>query len=115
GSQEAGMRSILGDLPGSGAPEERLNDLLEKASKSSKTSKVDYREDVKPWLGDKAAVFVAPSKAGVKNTAWSMVVATTDEDKAKATIEKDKGAGDKDATYNGSDYVVQRDGDAMAV
>ena len=115
GSQEAGMRSILGDLPGTGAPEERLNELLEKASKSEKDSKVDYRQDVQPWLGDKAAVFVAAPKAGSKETAWSAVVATTDEGKAKDTIAKGKKAGDKDATYNGTDYVIDSEGDAMAV
>ena len=115
GSQEAGMRSILGDLPGSGAPEERLNDLLEKASKSDKTSKIGYREDVKPWLGDKAAVFVAAPKAGVKSTPWAAVIATTDEGKAKDTIAKGKEAGDKEASYNGTDYVLDKSGDATAV
>jgi Protein of unknown function (DUF3352) len=115
GSQEAGMRSILGDLPGTGAPEQRLNDLLEKASKSDKSSKIDYRDDVKPWLGDKASVFVASAKSGSKSSPWAVVIATTDEDKAKDTINKDKGAGDKEATYNGTDYVVESDGDAMAV
>lgn len=115
GSQEAAMRSILGDLPGSGPPEERLSDVLEKASKSETGSKVDFRQDVQPWLGDKAGVFVASPRAGSKDTAWAVVVATTDEGKAQETIDKGKAAGDRDASYNGTDYVVDKDGDAMAV
>ena len=112
GAQEAGMRSILGDLPGSGPPEQRLDQLLEKASKSE-GSKVDYLKDVKPWLGDKASVFVAPSKAGVSKPAWAAVISTSDEDKAKDTIEKGSESGDRKASYNGTDYVVDKDGTAM--
>jgi hypothetical protein len=116
GEQEAGMRSILADLPGSGPPEQRLDDLLEKASQSEKESKVDYREDVKPWLGDKAAVFMASPKAGAGDPPWAIVIATTDEDKAKETIQKGKSAGDKQRSYNGADYVVDAEGDdAMGV
>lgn len=113
GAQEAGMRSILGDLPGSGPPEQRLDELLEKASKSE-GSKVDYLKDVKPWLGDKASVFVAPSKAGgASKPAWAAVIATSDEDKAKDTIEKGSESGDRKASYNGTDYVVDKDDTAM--
>ena len=114
GSQEAGARSILSDLPGSGPPEERLNQLLEKASQSSKTSKVDYEKDVRPWLGDQAAIFAAPEKGGGSGTAWAAVVATTDESKAQDTIDKGKEAGDKEQSYNGTNYVVSGD-TAMAV
>lgn len=114
GSQEAGMRSILGDLPGSGPPEQRLNDLFKQASKSSKSG-VDFEKDVKPWLGDKGAVFVAPPAAGAKDPAWAVVVATSDESKAKDAIKRIREPGDRDATYNGADYVVDKDGDAGGV
>jgi hypothetical protein len=114
GSQEAGIRSILGDLPGSGPPQQRLDDLLEKASQSDK-SNVDYRKDVKPWLGDKAAVFVAQPKGGAKKPPWGVVVATTDEGKAKDTISKARQSGDQERTYKGADYVVDKDGTATGV
>jgi hypothetical protein len=113
GSQEAGMRSILGDLPGSGPPDQRLDDLLEKASQSAK-SNVDYLKDVKPWLGDKAAVFVAPPAAGAKSPAWALIVATTDEGKTKDTINKGKEAGATERAYKGTDYVVDKDGTVTA-
>src|SRR4051794_12564955 len=113
GDQEAGMRSILGDLPGSGAPEDRLNQLIEQASQSEKNSPVDYDKDVKPWLGDKVAVFGAQS-GGKASPAYAVIVATSDEGKAKETIKKGKQAGDRDATYRGTEYVVDKDGTATA-
>jgi hypothetical protein len=114
GSQQAGVRSILGDLPGSGPPKQRLNDLLERASKSGK-SPFDYEKDVKPWLGDKAAVFVAPPAAGAKDPAWAAVVATSDESKAKDALKKLQEPGDRKATYNGTDYVIDKHGDASGL
>src|SRR4051794_11768678 len=114
GGQEAAMRSILGDLPGTGAPENRINDLLEQASKSDKTGGVDYNADIKPWLGDKAAVFVAPSKAGASSSLWSVIVASTDEGKTADAIKKGKQAGDREASYRDVDYFVDKDGTAAA-
>jgi hypothetical protein len=113
GAQEAAMRSILGDLPGSGPPQQRLDNLLELASQS-KESKVDYLKDVKPWLGDKAAVFVSQPQAGTSSPPWAVVIATTDENKAKATIEKGLEPSDKPRSYNGTEYVVDKDGTALA-
>src|SRR4051794_7456303 len=110
GDQEAAMRSILGDLPGSGPAEERLHQLLQKASQSEK-SPVDYEKDVRPWLGDKAAVFVTQAKAA-GSMPWAVVIATSDEGKAQDTIKKGKESGDREATYRGTDYVVDKEGTA---
>jgi hypothetical protein len=115
GDQEAAMRTILADLPGSGPPEDRINNLLEQASKSSKTANVDYEKDIKPWLGDKAAVFVAPPKTANGKSPWAIVAATTDEGKAKDTVKKGHDAGDQDLTYRDTDYVLSKDGTAVGV
>src|SRR3954453_8240063 len=111
GDQESAMRSILGDLPGSGPPEERLHQLLQQASQSEK-SPVDYEKDVRPWLGDKAAVFATQGKGAKASTVWAVVIATSDEGKAKDTIKKGKESGDREASYRGTDYVVDKDGTA---
>ena len=113
GGQQAAMRSILGDLPGSGAPEQRLDNLLEEASRADH-SRVDYLKDVKPWLGDKVAVFAAPPRSGSASPAWAIVVATTDEAKARDAIEKAKRPGDEQRRYNGTGYTVDADGTATA-
>ncbi|MEA2492928.1 MAG: hypothetical protein QOJ29_839 [Thermoleophilaceae bacterium] len=113
GDQETGIRSILADLPGSGPPQQRIDDLIEKAAKSDKTSKIDYLKDVKPWLGDKAAVFAAQPKAGSTSPPWAILVATTDEGKAKDTITKGTESSDRKASYRGTDYVVDKDKTAV--
>src|SRR4051794_8307533 len=110
GGQEAAMRSILGDLPGEGAPEDRINNLLEQASKDDNTPPhVDYNADIKPWLGDKASVFVAPSASGSAGSPmWAVVIATSDEGKANDAIKKGKESTDREASYNGVDYTVDK-------
>ncbi len=112
GGQESAMRSILGDLPGTGAPQDRLNKLLEKATKDDKKSPVDYAADIEPWLGDKAAVFVTP---GAAKPAWAVVIASSDEGKTKDAITKGKEKGDREASYRGNDYVVDKDGTVTGV
>jgi hypothetical protein len=115
GDQESAMRSILGDLPGEGAPQARLDNLLEQASKSAKDSKVDYLKDVKPWLGDKIAAFVSQGKAGSTKPPAALLVATTDEAKAQDTIDSAKESGDHNVSYRDTDYVLSKDGSAVAL
>src|SRR4051812_10017211 len=113
GAQETAMRSVIGDFPGDGPPEERINNLLEQASKSDKAgSDVDYAKDIKPWLGDKAAVFVTRDPAAASKVAWGVIVATTDEGKTKDAIKNGKGSGDRESSYKGTSYVVDKDGTA---
>ena len=100
GDQESAMRSILGDLPGSGAPEDRLHALIQKAS-DSEGGKIDYGKDVRPWLGEKVAGFVAgPTSAG-GDPAAAVVVATTDGGAAQEMVDKQSGQGKsyKDVNY----------------
>lgn len=111
GDQESAMRSILGDLPGEGAPEDRLHALLQKASESA-GSKVDYTKDVKPWLGEKASVFVTQGKAGAGSPAWGVVIATSDAGKAQDAI--DRGGKGPNRSYRDVDYKLD-DGAAMGI
>src|SRR6476619_5121446 len=63
GSQEAAVRSILADLPGTGAPEDKIENLLRQALKNDKGNKLDYDKDSKSWLGDRVGVFLAGNAA----------------------------------------------------
>jgi hypothetical protein len=117
GSQEAAMRSILADLPGSGAPEARLENLIRDAARKDKENKLDYDKDVKPWLGDRAGVFIAGNPAALASggAAWAAVIATTDEGAAHDAIEKDKDSTAAHKNYRGVEYVVESDdGDLTA-
>jgi hypothetical protein len=68
-------------------------------------SKLDYAQDVKPWLGDSVAAVLT----GVaQNSAdFAVLVASTDDDKARAAIDKDlQGATVITRSYRGVDYRV---------
>jgi hypothetical protein len=118
GSQESAMRSILGDLPGTGAPQDRLENLIREAIKKDRTTKVDWDKDIKPWLGDKVAGFVAGgAKFGPGGNAppAAFIVATTDGDAARDALEKDKDPGDAHRRYRDLEYLVStKDGDVTA-
>lgn len=103
------MRSILADLPGTGAPQDRLENLIRDAIE--RTPRVDWDEDVKPWLGDRVGGFVAGDAAspGKGSVPAAVVIATTDADAARRSLEK---ARDPKATrrrYRDVEYLVEPD------
>jgi hypothetical protein len=116
GAQEDAMRSILGDLPGTGAPQDRLEDLIRDAIKKDKTTKVDWDEDIKPWLGDKVAGFVAGSGASLTsgNVPAAVVVSTTDGDKARDALEKNKDASAAHKRYRDVEYIVESEDGSLS-
>jgi hypothetical protein len=115
GSQESGVRSILADLPGTGAPQDRLENLIRDAIKKDKTAKVDWDKDIKPWLGDKVAGFVAGGAARGNAPPAAFVVATTDGDAARDALEKSKDPGDAHRRYRELEYLVSSEkGDETA-
>src|SRR4051794_215088 len=108
GSQEQALRSILSDLPGTGAPQERLEDLLRKALESDKTSKLDWDKDVKPWLGDRVGGFVAGNAQGFTQgeIPAAAMIATTDDGAARDALEKATPAG-AHKRYRDVEYLVE--------
>lgn len=109
-----------------------LSEQLEKALASS-DSDVDFETDVKPWLGDNAAVYVdgtafrsgviENSMAGSSGTAafgegdgetkYGAVVETSDKDAAQAFIEKQAKSGTT-GEYQGVSYSAMKDDDGVA-
>jgi hypothetical protein len=74
---------------------------------------LDYDDDIKPWLGDKAAVAVTGFTAGKPD--YAVVVNSTDDDKARKTLEGDKDYSVK-RSYEGVDYRVNpKERDAQGV
>ena len=116
GSQEAAVRSILADLPGTGAPQDRLENLIRDAIKKDKTTKVDWDKDIKPWLGDKVAGFVAGGGAsfGKGEVPAAVVVATTDGDAARDALEKDKKPTAAHRVYRGVEYIVESEDGSLS-
>jgi Protein of unknown function (DUF3352) len=112
GSEKRDFDTALAKLLGRD-PETALARGLIDAIKE-KVSPLDYAQDVKPWLGDTAAVALT-SVAGHRPD-FVLLLASTDDDKARAAIEKDlSGRGAQPRSYRGNDYRLLDDGTANGV
>jgi hypothetical protein len=111
GDQKAAIDSLVEKFPGQGGASDRIRDLMQKAFADS-DSGLSYKKDVEPWLGDEAAFFVSRLSAGGEDGDGALLVATDDQDKAKAAL--DKGIDGKKADYKGTEYQVE-DGGAAGV
>jgi hypothetical protein len=89
GDQKAAVDAILAKFPGGGQAGDKLKDLIEKGLRDSKAP-VSFNKDIEPWLGDTAAFFVSDLGANGQSAPQSAagLVATDDEDAARAAIEK---------------------------
>ncbi|HEU4657828.1 MAG TPA: DUF3352 domain-containing protein [Capillimicrobium sp.] len=74
---------------------------------------LDWEADVKPWLGERAGVFVTGFNGEDADAA--VVVASTDDEKAAAAVEKDAGEDAEQRTYEDVEYWVDADGNAEGV
>ena len=109
GKQRADLEAALGKILRTADPGAKLVELIDKSADNGQT----YEKDVKPWLGEKAAVAVTGFTAGKPD--YAVVVASTDDDKARKTLEGDKDYSVK-RSYEGVDYRVNpKEGDAQGV
>ena len=112
GDQKAAIDSLVEKFPGEGPAGERVRDLMEKAFADS-DSGLSYKKDVEPWLGDEAAFFVSRLDAAGDDGDGAFVVATDDEEKALAAL--DKGIDGKKRDYKGTEYFTEDQGAAGVV
>jgi hypothetical protein len=91
-------------------PAAKLRALIDQAgSKQGKT----YEKDIRPWLGDKAAIAITGFAAGQPE--FAVVVNSTDDGKAADEINSDSTYKDK-RSYEGTDYRFNaKDGTAAGV
>jgi hypothetical protein len=112
GDQKQAVDSILAKFPGG---EGGLRDLIEKGLRNA-DGPVSFKKDIEPWLGDQAAFFVVGSlvqPAGRPSAA--ALIATDDEDKAQAALERSGEGKTTQHTYKDVDYLTDESGDAGAV
>src|SRR4051794_20859619 len=111
GPEKAGFEAAFGKLLGP-APEARLGEAFTKAAQTS--GRLDYLADVKPWLGD--SVSVAVTRVAPRDGDFALLVASTDDGKAQAAIDKDlAGTHAQSRTYRDVSYKVLDDGTANGV
>src|SRR5215212_6154516 len=83
---------------------------------SDDDSGMSYEDDIEPWLGDEAAIFLGDFTGEDENS--GVIVATTDSDAAQKFIDKIADlAGDslKEDSYDGSDYLTSDDGESFGI
>ena len=98
GKQRAGVEAALSKILRTGDPAGTLKQLIDtSAAKDGQT----FDKDIKPWLGDKAAVAITGVVAGHPQVA--VVVNSTDDGKAQDALSRDKQYTSK-RSYEGVDY-----------
>ena len=94
-------------------PERKLRELIDKGLADSKAT---YDDDVAPWLGEKAGVWVTGVDRG--KPGYVVIVAAKDTDKAQAAIDKGVKSGGGKVTqrsYAGVDYQLDDEGVATGI
>jgi hypothetical protein len=114
GDQKEAIDAILAKFPGGGQAGDKLKDLIEKGLRES-DAPVSFKDDIEPWLGDEAAFFV--SSIGMSGDAQSAagLIATEDEDKARAALEKSAEGKVTKKNYKDVEYLTDESDEAGAV
>jgi Protein of unknown function (DUF3352) len=79
-------------------PGAKIQQLIDSAGKSDDVS---FKDDVEPWLGDRAGVAVTALHRG-QDADFAVIIASKDDQKAQALLDKMKGAIKR--SYKGVDY-----------
>jgi len=102
---------------GTDDPERKLRELIDQGlAKSGPDGKTTYKDDIAPWLGEKAGVWVAA--VDQKKPGYVVLVAAKDTERAQEAIDKGlKADGGKirQRSYSGVDYQVDDDGVAAGI
>jgi hypothetical protein len=108
---KAGYDAAFGKLLGTD-PERRIGEALTKAAQTG--GRLDYAADVKPWLGQTATAIV--TSVAPHHADYALLLASTDDDKARAAIDKDLGGSNAASReYKGVAYKLMDDGTANGV
>lgn len=97
-------------------PQRRLRELVEQALADG-GARVDFERDVGPWLGDRAGLWVGPTR-GREPSGSAAAIAVTDEDAARsslASLMRRSGHRLSAARAGDTDYETTSDGKALAV
>jgi hypothetical protein len=103
GDQEQNIDAIARKFPDVGDPERRIAQLFDEAAKGEQ-SKLRWNQDVKPWLGESASLYVSAPRGGGEPVAAGLIAAK-DEGKAQDTLEQSaKENKDAKRSFEGTDY-----------
>jgi hypothetical protein len=98
-------------------PEGKLREYLDKAFAESGDADLDYDKDIKPWLGERAALFLGTRLDGDGDPTGAAIVDVTNGDDAMGSIRRGaeaEGATLEKRSHNGVDYEVDTKEDTAA-
>jgi hypothetical protein len=114
GSQREDALAAAGKVLRTDDPEARIRELVTEAIREEHGEALDYERDLEPWLGERAAVWAAPTQDGA-NDPTVVVLAATDIDAAREALERLVGSDASERSHRGSDYLVDASGMAAGV
>ncbi len=125
GEQKDGLDSALQKLTGEEDPSGVITEQLDQSLSEQGFS---YAEDVEPWLGRQAGLFLidfagstgsdAAGAAANVDGNGAVAVAVTDQDAAREAVRRAADADDlteTDETYQGVDYLLDSEGNAIGI
>ena len=95
---------------------DEINSELGAGEGDEEGSGMSYEDDIEPWLGDEAAVFLGDFSGDDENT--GVIIATTDSDEAQNFLDKIADlAGDslEKGEADGSNYLTSSDGETFGI
>jgi hypothetical protein len=114
--QKMALRALLAKLPRYDTPEEASEALTSVLDKGLRQAGLNFRDDVRPWLGNQVAAFVSPSAGRrAEKPPFAVLVATEDPDAALDAVSAGVAHGDREfshQSYGGVDYQVDSDEDS---
>ena len=110
GEAASGAEGALGKIIGSDDPGQVIVDQIESAA-AADDENFSYEEDIEPWLGERAGIYPT-SLAGESDVV--VALETTDSDRAIEFLSS-QGDTPEEKEYEGVDYQLDSDGDAVGV
>lgn len=99
--QQMNLSNLMGRLPGF-ADEASLDEKVDQIVQNLLTgSGIDYRQQIKPWLGDQVAMATWPVEGDTAAAEAVVIAAVKDREAAEAAIVDLAGAGAEAETYDG--------------
>jgi hypothetical protein len=93
-------------------PEGKLREFLDRAMAEAEDTNLDYDKDIKPWLGERGALWVGQRVDEDGDPGAAAVIAVTDTEAAMEAMRKADGKKTTKRSYKGVDYEVDTDGEA---
>ena len=105
GDQEQAIDSIVSKFPGGGAAGDKLKKLFDDALEKE-GSDITFEEDIEPWLGDEAGVFVSRVSATGEPSSAVLMIATDDEDASRDVLRESAEGEVTTKTYKDVEYFM---------